>query len=1611
MLKIYRFILLTVFTLVWGNVLAASFSEDFENVTITDANSWGYGTALSNGWMIVGGQVSNTSNTEYTLKLKEESTYLGKDNSKGLAALYASTNNAFIVTNEVSGKVTLNVANYGTAAASIYIYEAIANGETYTKGETILYSKTWIKNNSRRTPEWEDAEFEIGSTAKRLAIVMVKATMDNFAAGEDNVAPVKAPNLSITSGEPSANVTIEDGGYVTILYENNGDADATNAKLTLFVNNQENKVEDLGTISAGYKNGFKSIAYNMTDIKAGTYPVYVKLTADNDAGDGVKQTTPKDVTFANKVVETTYTITSNDVTVAYDATSYNVVATVTSSADANDVKVELLNGTTVMATKTVNLIANTPQDVILTIENGPFTAGTTDMQVVVANKVGKWIKVIVEEAPVAEVKDLAIDFIQGTIDLALQNNTLTVQVKNNGTVDINDALVTLTAGSKTLGTATVSAKANSTGFCMVSVNTEGIEAGNLDVTAKVTVENDATPADNEKTQTITVKAIPAPEATFALTVSNAEFVIGNPMSITVNVENTSEVDAKNVEVKILNGMTQLGVQTIDELKAGANKDVVFSGDNFALTQEAGTYDLQAIAGNTGKHFTVILTEPVAPVIDINLTAIQGITEINLKEENKIQVWFENNSNVDVENATITVKMNGVEVGNATIAKGENYKEFTLPTEGLTAGETATVVATLTVKDNKEGNTFELSKTLNIVSGEVEPQPEIALNGISNRTVEPGEQKISVSVGVFNNGEVDAKDVKIDLYKSYPTILDTKTIDLKAGESTIVNFEFTYNFDKEGDYEFTVQTLYSDANVDNNTQKFTISCKAPMADLSVVKIADMQATTEDEVKVDVTIKNTTDIAAESVIVAMFEGETEVGIRKTIDVAANETATVQFNLGKLTAGTHNYNVQIVSTDANAENNIQTFTVKVTEPVVPVIDMAVITINGSEIDLQAEQNAITVWYQNNSNVAVTGAKLTVKMNGTEIFNQDVDAEAGKNSYVTVTLPTEGLVAGEKVTIVATITVADDTNAENNELSKELNIVDGTPVVATFALTANDVDVTIGQDATATITVKNTSEVDAQNVDVTILYGMTEIAKQTIDELKAGASKDVVFTIAAAQIDQFIAQLGNKTSVELQAVAGNSSTFFVANFITPVVAKIDMAISAIQGISKIDLQKENKIQVWYNNNSNVEVESANINVTLNGTALDAQTVSNIKVNANGYVEFLLPTEGLTAGTNAKVVATVNALNDENASNDSFEREYEVIDGEPIEVTFSVVAQDVTVEYGAESFDIVAVVKNTSEVAAENVEVKLLSGITTVDSKTIATLAAGAEETVTFTIAGPFEAGKTATYYVQAAGKAQAEVNVTFAKEPVAEVIDLAIASISGNIDLTLDNNYLTVYVENKGNVNVENATVTLSAGGTVLGTNTVSVNAGKSKLCSITFSSENLTVGDMEFVAKVEVENDADLTNNELAKTITIAAPEVELTITTEEVTTTTKSSTIEVVAHVKNDTKFDAKNVTVKLQRGNEVLAEHTVAKVAANSTETVKFIIENPYKSEGTYKDDLFVLVGKTVKYVKVTVTKATGIQAIKAQYGENVQIFTLSGNKVTDVKKGLYIINGKKVMVK
>lgn len=174
-MKAIKFTLLCLFALFANaSVQAETVTEDFESVTITDTDSWGYGKGLSNGWKIVGGTIyTGAGSTNYGLW---STAYNGS--KKSLEASYSSTNSAIVVIpTQLTGTFKFYARKTSSSSSTkgyVDIYDVEADGDTYKKS-----SSTSFKYFTLTSTTWTEYTVDLGEEPRMIAICLSRAAIDD----------------------------------------------------------------------------------------------------------------------------------------------------------------------------------------------------------------------------------------------------------------------------------------------------------------------------------------------------------------------------------------------------------------------------------------------------------------------------------------------------------------------------------------------------------------------------------------------------------------------------------------------------------------------------------------------------------------------------------------------------------------------------------------------------------------------------------------------------------------------------------------------------------------------------------------------------------------------------------------------------------------------------------------------------------------------------------------------------------------------------------------------------------------------------------------------------------------------------------------------------------------------------------------------------------------------------------------------------------------------------------------------------------------------------------------------------------------------------------------
>lgn len=164
------------------SAFADTVTEDFESVTLVNADSYGRATELSNGWLIQGGYIS-TSKDSYDYGFWTTA-YNGS--AKSLTAQYGSSNNAYVIIPVLlTGDVTFyyrKTSSDSRSAGKVYAYKVTENNGTYTVGTRIFMDES-------ATSSWQQCTSIHLAEPTMIAFKMVRAAMDDVVYNTASLEP------------------------------------------------------------------------------------------------------------------------------------------------------------------------------------------------------------------------------------------------------------------------------------------------------------------------------------------------------------------------------------------------------------------------------------------------------------------------------------------------------------------------------------------------------------------------------------------------------------------------------------------------------------------------------------------------------------------------------------------------------------------------------------------------------------------------------------------------------------------------------------------------------------------------------------------------------------------------------------------------------------------------------------------------------------------------------------------------------------------------------------------------------------------------------------------------------------------------------------------------------------------------------------------------------------------------------------------------------------------------------------------------------------------------------------------------------------------------------
>jgi len=224
--------------------------------------------------------------------------------------------------------------------------------------------------------------------------------------------------------------------------------------------------------------------------------------------------------------------------------------------------------------------------------------------------------------------DVAVIGLSFSNNNPIQGNSIviTVVTQNNGTVAESTFDIKVSNGTTLIGTQTVTNLAAGDNKTLTfNWNTTGAPLGQNTVTANATsVPGETNLGNNIKTGTVTVQPIRHDVAITNLSFSTNSPKQGDSIVITIVVKNNGTATENTFDVKVSNGTTLIGTQTVTSLSAGDTKSLIFNWNTSGapLGQSTISANATAVPGETDlsnnvKTGTLAVLSSTAKSADIN----------------------------------------------------------------------------------------------------------------------------------------------------------------------------------------------------------------------------------------------------------------------------------------------------------------------------------------------------------------------------------------------------------------------------------------------------------------------------------------------------------------------------------------------------------------------------------------------------------------------------------------------------------------------------------------------------------------------------------------------------------------------------------------------------------------------------------------------------------------------------------------------------------------------------------------------------------------------------------------------------------------------------------
>jgi len=582
---------------------------------------------------------------------------------------------------------------------------------------------------------------------------------------------------------------------------------------------------------------------------------------------------------------------------------------------------------------------------------------------------------------------------------------------------------------------------------------------------------------------------------------SSPILVGRQSTISFKVQNTGNLPASNVKVKVLANGNLVGTTYVTLAAYGSTQtEISWTPSTPGQTEIKIVVDPDNQVAELYENNNEFSTQVVVKHINLVIQNVEAPDSVLLNHEYTFRVTIANTGDYPSGSFSVAFRENGVTVQSTSVDNVDPSStvavtfKWTPASMGTVTVEIVADSAGLITESNEADNSYQM--TYNILA------PELKIEHVEIPELILGNEAI-INVSVSNTGNMQA-DTEVVILEG-GDVVSSALVTLPVGETKVANLAYTPS--TYGSAQLTVCVDYNNAfeepDENNNCYATTITIKAPNLKVSLDVPSSIEMT-DNGVPVQIVVTNDGNYNA-SAFTVIIDYSYDQEVKRIDSLAYGESVNIETSLD-LSIGYHTITVSVDVSDEVAESseddNIVSKAVTVTGA-----DLAIKSVTMPETAQLGETVEITVEVENRGTTSVGNYNLRLKVNGDPVQNMTTSLSIVTLHYT----PNEtGTLAME---IEAQPVGKTDADPDNNKVIETLKVTAPDLYLSVVAPEIVDAQSSF----TVTVSIKNQGDGPANGFSLIATYGDQVQTKQALS-CDPGKTLTYTFTFTALTNETYL-------------------------------------------------------------------------------------------------------------------------------------------------------------------------------------------------------------------------------------------------------------------------------------------------------------------------------------------------------------------------------------------------------------------------------------------------------------------------------------------------------------